>query len=455
MKYIQLDRERLIDWLGGRLELREFESDFPKLAGRLSSSEVFVVTPSSLGQATHPVIAVPREGMREFFAFVSTYAANLRPLSAFYHVVSVESLALLLSMEERKTEHLPAVDKLIGVSFAEGFVNAGGRLRSLTELSVQGVKATLSACLLSAILKGYRGELLVDVVDRWSLARRIVGQSPTAVPTEDVLAVWGSLAQAIDKSPEIDQGYGDSSIVRSLGVALRGAPFEAWFPDTIQQTIGVEISISPLKGAREERVRSLPRILEQLFSEKIDRSVSDFFAGGLLSMVGNGSMGHLGLLETVSKSRPRAALWFGALSAFHAQSDILSTANCLGQRVLRDLREVRSVFRVPEGDVQVEELDVLGEKAFGEDGIRTGNSGTLVVGLLGSVSGSFRSPAVRREDALRRAIEEQEAFLIRERARIEELQVLLERAARIAHDIRQPQQRELFERSGTGSKKRR
>jgi hypothetical protein len=120
---------------------------------------------------------------------------------------------------------------------------------------------------------------------------------------------------------------------------------------------------------------------------------------------------------------------------------------------LRDIREARSVFRAPDSDVQIEELAVVGEKAFGDDGIRTGNSGTVVVGLLGSVSGSFRSPTGRRDDASRTAIDEQDANLLHERARFDELQFLLDRAAMIANEIRHPRQRDLFDRSISGPRK--
>lgn len=456
MNYLRLDREKLIDWLGGRLQADVQEGELPWHSGKLPSNEVFIVSPPRGERTDLPVIAVPQEGMREFFAFVSTYAANLRPLSAFYHVVAIEQLQLVLAQEKRRQFKSMAIDKLIGVSFAEAFVNASGRLRSLSDLSVVGVKATLSASLMNAVINAYPTETLTDISDRWNQARRLTGQTSTAVPSEDVLAVWQSISEALDHSSVRSSKTKQTAIVRALADALTdGIPFEAWFEETIRRTLGAELNLSSLRGAREERVRSLPRILEQLFLAKIERDVADFIAGGLLSMIGNGSMGHLGLLESVSKNRPRAALWFGAMSTFHPQSDILSTANCLGQRVLRDIREGRSVFGVPESDIQVEELEVIGDKAFGDEGIRTGHSGTVVVGLLGAVNGWFRSPNGKRDEPQRTSAEEQQAILLHERARLEELQFLLDRAVRIAHEIRQPRQRELFDRSGSEPRKRR
>lgn len=456
MNYLRLDREKLIDWLGGRLQAEVREGELPRHSGRFPSNEVFIVSPPKGERLGLPIIAVPQEEMREFFAFVTTYAANLRPLSAFYHVVAIEQLQLVMSLEERPPFKNTVIDKLIGVSFAEAFVNASGRLRSLSELSVPGVKATLSASLMSAIISGYQTDILTDIADRWRQARRLTGQTSTAVSTEDVLAVWQSISQALDHSPASYSKKKQNAIVRALRATLReGIPFEAWFHEAVHETLGADLNISPLKGAREERVRSLPRILEQLSLAKVDADIADFIAGGLLSMIGNGSMGHLGLLELVSKNRPRAALWFGAISAFHSQSDILATANGLGQRVLRDVRETRSVFQAPEGDIQVEELEVLGDKAFGDEGIRTGHSGTVIVGLLGTVNGWFRNPSGKREDTPQTSAEEQQAILRHERNRLDELQFLLDRATRIAHEISQPRQRDLFDRSSTESRKKR
>lgn len=456
MNYLRLDREKLIDWLGGRLQAEFHEGELPSHADRLPSNEVLIVSPPKGERSGLPVIAVPQDGMREFFAFVSTYAATLRPLSAFYHVAAIEELKLVLALEEQRQFKKIAIDKLVGVSFAEAFVNASGRLRSLNDLSVVGVKATLSASLMNAVMNSYPTETLADISDRWNQARRLTGQTSTAVPSEDVLAVWQSVSEALDHSAGRYLKSKQTAVVRALADALNeGAPFEAWFQELVRRTFGAELTLSPLRGAREERVRSLPRILEQLFSAKIERDIADFIAGGLLSMIGNGSMGHLSLLESVSKNRPRAALWFGALSAFHPQSDILSTANCLGQRVLRDIREKRSVFEVPESDIQVEELEIIGDKAFGDEGIRTGHSGTVVVGLFGAVNGWFRSPSTKRDESSRTSVEEQQAILLHERARLEELQFLLDRAGRIAQEIRQPRQRDLFDRSGSEPRKRR
>lgn len=444
MRVASLGREELVDWLGNQNELPT-EQLTAKFLKNTAPDRVLIVWDSDGRPNATPIIAVHQDGMRDFFAFVSTYISEFKPFSAYFTVVPVENLERVVSSKSLDAASKWNFSKLVAVAFAEAYVQSRGKVSSLNDLTVQGVQATLSASLMSAIWKGFEPDELAQISKRWVESRRLISGGELAIPPNTVLEVWEDIGVGVWAKPGIKSRHPRKKIASYVGEFFNGSQsFDEWFLPIAKEALGTEEAVVTLKGAREERVKALPDILDMLFrGSNADRSFLEFVAGGLLSMVGNGSMSQLQLTERLARELPKSVLWFGVMSAFQSRTDALTASNCLGRRVLRDLLRDVDAFSPPHYDISLDELSVLGEKALLSDVVRTDHSGTIDVGLLGSVQAPFRRAPAKRES--------EDSVLQGERSRfqaerIEELRFLLDRANRLLRDLHGPAQRDLFER---------
>lgn len=444
MRVASLGREELVDWLGNQNELPT-ERLTAKLLSNTAPDRVLIVWDNDGRQDSTSIIAVHQVGMRDFFAFVSTYISAFKPFSAYFTVVPVENLERVVSSRTLNAASKGNFSNLVAVAFAEAYAQSRGKVRSLNDLTVQGVQATLSASLMSAIWKGFEADELAQISKRWIEARRHTSSGELAIPANTVLEVWEDIGVGVSAKPGVKRWHPRKKVASYVGEFFNGSLlFDEWFLPIAKEALGTEESVLTLQGAREDRVKALPDILDMLFrNSNADRSVLELVAGGLLSMVGNGSMSQLQLTESLARELPKSVLWFGVMSAFQSRTDALTASNCLGRRVLRDLLRDVDAFSPPHYDISLDELLVLGEKALLGDVVRTDHSGTIDVGLLGSVQAPFRKAPAKRESDDSIPQGERSRFQIE---RIEELRFLLDRANRLLRDLHDPAQRDLFER---------
>jgi hypothetical protein len=443
MKVASLDRDEFVDWLGNQDQLPT-ERLTAKLLKNTASDRILIVWDGDDQTNATPIISVQRDAMRDFFAFVSTYIAAFKPFSAYFSVIPVESLERVVSRKSLGGVSRENFSRLVAVAFAEAYAQSRGKVRSLNDLTVQGVQATLSATLMTAIWKGFEPNELAQISQRWVESRRLISNGELAIPPNIVLEVWEDIGVSVCAKPAITRRHPRKKVASYLGEFFYGSQsFEDWFLPIAKEVLGNEEAVVTLKGSREERVKALPGILDFLFrSSNTDRSLLELVAGGLLSMVGNGSMSQLQLTAQLSKELPKAALWFGVFSAFQSRTDALTASNCLGRRVLRDLLRDVDAFSPPHYDISLDELSVIGEKALISEVVRTDHSGTIDVGLLGSVHAPFRRTPAKRENE---ELAQQSARIQFQNERIEELSFLLDRASRLLRDLHSPTQRDLFE----------
>lgn len=451
MKVASLDREELVEWLGNQDQLPT-ERLTAKLLKNTAPDRVLIVWDSDGQPNATPIISVHQNGIRDFFAFVSTYISAFKPFSAYFTVVPVEKLERVVSTKSLDGASKENFSKLVAVAFAEAFAQSRGKVRSLNDLTVQGVQATLSASLMSAIWKGFEPDELPQLSKRWVESRRLTSGGELAIPPNIVSEVWEDIGVGVWAKPTTMRRHPRKKVASYVGEFFNGSQsFEDWFLPIAKEVLGTEEAVVTLKGSREERVKALPGILEMLFrGSTADRSLLEFVAGGLLSMVGNGSMSQLQQTELLARELPKSALWFGVMSAFQSRTDALTASNCLGRRVLRDLLRDVDVFSPPHYDISLDELSVIGEKALIGDVLRTDHSGTIDVGLLGSVHAPFRRTPAKRENE---ELVQQSAKVQFQNERIEELSFLLDRASRLLRDLRSPTQRDLFDNDASRPRK--
>lgn len=444
MKVASLDREELVDWLGNQDQMPT-ERLTAKLLKNTEPDRVLIVWDRDGQSNATPIIAVHQDGLRDFFAFVSTYISAFKPFSAYFTVVPLENLERVVSSKSLDGVSRDNFSKLVAVAFAEAYAQSRGKVRSLDDLTVQGVQATLSASLMSAMWKGFELDEMAQISKRWVESRKLVSSGELAIPPNTVLEVWEDIGVGVWAKPSIMRRHSRKKVASYIGAFLSGSQsFDEWFLPIAREALGTEEAVITLKGAREERVKALPGILDMLFrGSNADRSLLEFVAGGLLSMVGNGSMSQLPLAEQLARELPKSALWFGVMSAFQSRTDALTASSCLGRRVLRDLLRDVGAFSPPHYDISLDELSVIGEKALIGDEVRTDHSGTIVVGLLGPVHAPFRRASAKRENE---ELAQQTARIQFQNERIEELSYLLDRASRVLRDLHSPAQRDLFEK---------
>lgn len=438
--YSALTRDEFVDWLGG---LSSPKPEILQLGRKLevAKGKILLVWPDPNTNSQKPsIIAIAEEEIRDFFAFVSTYVATFKPFSAFFNVVALEDLDLVLGETLDSASQNSKFPGLIGVALAEAYAQSRSKTQSLNDLTVQGVRATLSATLLSAVFQGFRSEGLEKIALRWVDARGLTSDGSLTIGFSDTLEVWKLIGSALDEGPRSKSKHSKNLIEEALRTGFKiGSNFDDWFLPFVASAMGTDKHVRMLKGAREERIRSIPLILEGIFNLKVEPEVREFLAGGLLSMVGNGSLAHLQLTDRLVGELPGAVLWFGALSALQSQSDCLTASDCLGRRVVRDLMVKHDRFGSPNFDVSLDELKVLGDRAVSGVGMRSMHSNLIEIGLLGSVHAPFRRPSPRQDEERLNT----EKVLAE---RLEELRFLLDRASRVAADLHRPRQRELFEK---------
>lgn len=443
MKIASLDKENFLDWLGGRVEPRTERLTARWYKGKVSNRISLIWADENPKNQALPLVVVPENEMHDFYAFVSTYVSTYRPFSAFFTVLPFELLQSTLTQSTVAILPREVYSKLIAVALAEAYAQSRGKVRTLNDLTVQGVQATLSATLMSAVWKGFKSEELVSVADRWVMARNLISQGSLAIKPREILDVWETINSSILSTTGSKRARSKNQLSDLLRNGLLDTnTFDEWFIPFVRKILGSDDSIKTLKGAREGRIKIVPHIVNSLRHSKAERSVVEFVAGGLLSMVGNGSMSQLHLTDQLTRELPKSVLWFGAISAFQSQSDALVASNCLGRRALRDLLKANHPFSPPEHDISLDELNMLGEKALLSDAIRTEHRGTISVGLLCSVQAPFRRTPIKKDGEDRTVQLRQSPH---ESERMDELRVLLERANRIARELHRPLQRDFFE----------
>lgn len=442
MKFAALNRDEFIAWLNGRpiLNGEILDKKLPKLSVNGKINVVWDIEDETISQ---PIVAVPKGDLKDFFAFVSTYVTAYKPFSAFFKVVSCEWLERRQINLARHQLSKILFSKLVAVSFAEAFAQSQGKLSSLDDLTLQGVKATLSSSLQSAVWQGHTDEELAQIAEGWSEARSIVSGGPLQISPKIVLEVWQEIAVGLMNS-QGSKRLSKKRVAFHLRQFLGGSEdFEGWFLPIAQECIGPRFNLDRMLGAREDRVRLLPDLVEAASVSKSSGPMLEFVVGGIASLVGNGSMAQIKLTEGLVKDFPSSPLWFGVTSALQSRSDALVASNCLGRRANRDILRDFDFFDAPSYDISLDELLVIGEKAFTKGTIRTAHSGTFEVGLLGDVKATLKRVSVETKNET--AISHQDRMKI-DLKQIDELGYLLERARRLVNEVRRPSQRDFFDR---------
>lgn len=394
----RLSREEFLAWLGGqyRPSIKKFSSG--ELARTGLQDIVLVWREKPDGDLNSPIIIVSSKSIGDFFAFVGTYISTYTPFSAFFRVTTPELFQTNLATKVNSNPTLPA---LIGVAIAEAFVQARGKAKDASDLSLPAVLGTLSATLASAIHRGYDSERLEEIAELWSRARQLKSGDDLPLQPAKVVQAWSIIAQAMSLEPVVARDTNENvgtitSFIQTArtssgAIAEQLYPLSARFPSLGDAALR-------MRGTREERVRVLSDSVALLAKADGDILLREFLAGTLISLLGNGSFNYLPFATNLTRDLPGAALWFGLSSALQKGNDALTAANCLGRRAARDAFVRWNVFDAPRDDISIEEFDIYRRSDHERFELRGAGQSLLSIELVPGVNAKIRGPSSNRSD---------------------------------------------------------
>lgn len=253
-----------------------------------------------------PDALVVLDGMLEpFFAWISTYAPHLSPLTGILEVIEYSNFGTGRSSRRRR-----------GAAPAEGFRIRGGLGLVLAE-AVAGFRGAHppSSAGLTPYISTYswlalqhqhskvRGTSFAIIRERWEEARVLLGAASLGYVASDVEEVWVAIAESSDGNAEL------ANVVTLLSEPV---PLDA---ERAKQIPLPAEHISALlmlqEGPLEKRVQVFTSMLSTIFAGQCSNALAAVILGFALSCISQGSFAHGGMLTPARVPDVRALLWYG------------------------------------------------------------------------------------------------------------------------------------------------
>jgi len=438
----ELSREEFLAWMGGDRRMPTGRPSVPATPSYGDGVITLLWDQSEASNGGQPLIAIPTDGLRDFFAFVGTYVATFRPYSAFFRVIPVE---MIPALEERQ---LPVRDVLqrvasvvAGAALSEVNLRAGGRVVS-TRAQLPAVTATLSASLGQAVVAGYQTGVLDWLSKQWSaIHRRTHGPVTEQTGAEQIVSIWKLISHAArGGSSDALASFGRSrqTISRFLIDAIHGRGVDEALLQSLASSMSITVNPAKvLTSSREDRIRAFNDFVISLDPSSQDPLAGQFLAGLLLAISGNGSFDLLRSSGELLNRSPISIVWFGICAALFVESNVLTTANCAGRRLVRDLQRPQGLFDPPRADLNSHEYIMLRQTTGALDQVNSQNQDGLEIELLGNVT-TYLSKYDDNRDA--RLAEDVEVLAVS----LQEIRSVLDRAQRRLRYVTPPRQGELI-----------
>jgi len=286
-------------------------------------------------------IVIPDEEVEDFFAWTSTYAEIVTPLTGFVAVETrSEAMAspVPVQISERRSQ------ALVGAVLMDGLLQSKAR-RRVPDTIVPACLRTLSAVFYQAHVVGSTQKEINSAVDLWATIRTSLKAAEMPFSTNHVLSFWRVLSSPSEASPGNDDLR--TVVARYLENGTRDDPWRStrWGP-----LIRVEID-HILASPREDRLRYVDERIKRVLESDMDRDVQAAFGGYLLSLVSNGDFS---FWSTASELRdaPSMPLWFAFFSGGSESSNVLFFNQSIGRRL-------RNLLRFHSDDVDIDARELL------------------------------------------------------------------------------------------------
>lgn len=355
---VRLNREDFVSWLGKAVS---GAATMPRAsnAGLVKPTDVTLVAPQK-GAKVSPVVCIPQAQMHDLFAFLSTYT-KVRPFSAFFRVLPLEMISVLERGDAIVKNELSVAKCVAGAAMAEAWIvsaRESDRPKNVFPLLL----ASLSSALGQAVLAGYDQDARDWIVSEWIELRK---QPSHPFRTQDIdgpSLAWKTMGSAVNSS-EVPQGRDADLIVHFLSDAIEvGTIQPAMLRVVAPLSSGVDFE-TLIAAPREERINRFNEIVSDL-KRRSDRGLrSEFLAGLMLAIAGNGSFDLLRSARDFDGWLDGATTWFGICAALFDEGNLLTYGNSAGRRMVRDMMAREHPFETPRADINSSEYRFL---SFGE-----------------------------------------------------------------------------------------
>jgi hypothetical protein len=387
-----LTREQFVSWIGGSYKPAQKRVEVPELTNMVRHGDICLIWKNDgieyTGDLTHPLIAIPDHQVRDFFSFVSTYIGTYQPFSAFFRVVKISMLLDLLF--ERPTIPDRLGEKLVGAIIAETRLQLGTPRKDISDISIQACVASLSFAAVAGLRSGAVNGHFESVLENWTKTRVILTDEPLAVPSATITKFWHILQSAIDPSHRNVQGKHEKvvELVSQIFNSSDESEPLVWHHLT-DRLPNSRSAFFRLRDSREERIRAMDVISDELSSTRLDTELAEVLLGYAASKVAGGSLRYFAILEAIEQRFPLATMWFGVFCSMRTDSDALVIAECLGRRVLRHFNQSRNLFAPPTADISFDEFANMMAVAK-PPRWRTEHSNSISIEIFPNINSVFR-----------------------------------------------------------------
>lgn len=392
---VRLNREDFVNWLG-KAHFGTVTMPRPSNLGTDKPTDVTFVVPRGDAKAS-PVICIPQAQMHDLFAFVSTYT-KVRPFSAFFRVLPQELISVLEGCDAVIENKLTVAKCVAGAAMAEAWI-ASARDSNRPKNAFPLLLASLSSVLGQAVLAGYNQDVSDWIVGEWIELRKQPNDPFRTQDIDGTSVAWRMMGSAVSSS-KMPSGREDHLIVRFLADAVAAGAIQPATLRIVKPLSGRADFDTLIETSREDRISRFNDVISDL-KRRSDRGPrSEFVAGLMLAIAGNGSFDLLRSAREFDGWLDGATTWFGICAALLDESNLLTYGNSVGRRMVRDLMVRQQPFEPPQADINSSEYRFL---SFGEALQSTAHAPNsldveLLPGVLSRVSAATPQDGNRKRD---------------------------------------------------------
>jgi hypothetical protein len=344
------------------------------------------------------VIVVERDKKRDFLAWVWTYVADFRPLTAYTRVLDAEEARPLLEMKRSPTLG-PLEEACLGLILGEAATyveNTPERKPNITPLACA---STYSYAMARALAVSAGGEIDVSdegIAGAWSKARSLSRQRPLRLNAANLALPWKLLLNMRsneDRYRHASRDVPDNVYTACVDLYKKSEVGPETWDLLARDHPRLREARREMQGPREGRVVFFEQfVLSLAENRRSDSEFTSFLCGFLASQIGPGTLDYLSLLTVCLDQFPTALLWYGFCSGLQHRSSLYAFSGGLGRRVLREILRRETLFDAPQSDIALAELEALTASDTAAMDFRTGTQGVLAIEIVPLVTTTVRWP---------------------------------------------------------------
>ncbi|MCK1654741.1 hypothetical protein IVA88_25315 [Bradyrhizobium sp. 149] len=355
----RLSRENFVNWMAQAVA---GDPTLPRDAGAhgRKPNEVTLAWPDLKSNA-RPIVCVAERDLQEFFAFVSTYSTTVRPFTAYFRVMPLELIEILENADRERGNQMQIARMVAGASIADVWMAAARQAERPSNV-LPLLQSSLSVVLGQSVLAGYSEAAFQWVLQEWMMTRASQSDAATGRSVEGTSIAWRlvniATTRILPRRSLQEYGGPIASFIRD---AVEAGAIRPEMLRSLSEIAGPELDLEKMLAAsREERINRFNAALADLKRRGETDFRSQFLAGLMLAIAGNGSFELIRSAREFGGWLDGAATWFGICASLFEESNVLAYANSVGRRIVRDLLREDDPFDVPRADIASTELRFIG-----------------------------------------------------------------------------------------------